>query len=189
MDAEIHETCEQTYRFSAEEFGRALTAWLADATDSLRKMYDVATRTERARQYDNCRLIIHALAALPKDGGTHAQLLQEIRASKTDYPSSNLSNYLSQLQSPKRGEVVLFDLSSGKYYFSSPMLHAYARALARQEFEGPKAKWDPLTNQSFFVFFAKEFAKDVGTKEADLVAHLEKFLYSPSALAPRKQKP
>jgi hypothetical protein len=174
-DANIHETCSDTHTFTSDALARALTTWIADATDSLRRLYDVATKTERARQYDNCRLIIHALSKLPKDGGTHAQLLQKIREQKPNYPSSNLSNYLTELQAPKRGEVVIHDVSSGRYYFGSPMLHAYARAMSREEVASSARPSKPLTGQDFIVNFAKVLSETAGVKNDRLLLYLSHY--------------
>jgi hypothetical protein len=156
MEADINETCDETYTFPIDAFGKALSTWLADATDSLRQTYDTATRTARARRYDNCRLIVHALAALASDGGTHAEILAKIREDNPEYPPGNLSGYLLQLQSVERGEVILHDEPSGRYYFASPMLAAYSRAVARRAVDQkPWGTWD-LRSNMFYVTFAKE---------------------------------
>jgi hypothetical protein len=167
MEADIVETCEETHHFLPEAFGKALSTWLADATDSLRQTYDTATRTARARRYDNCRIIVHALAALPRDGGTHAEILSKIREDFPDYPASNLSSYLPQLQSSDRGEVILHDVPSGRYYFASPMLSAYSRAIARQTVEKKQNQlFPPDSSHGFFLSFAKELQDDM---KADFV--------------------
>ena len=114
------------------DFATALAKWLDEAGDSLRSAYDFAIRIKRTRTYDNCRLILHALAALDREGATHPQILKKIRQLVTAYPAGNLSTYLGELQQVDRGQVIVFDKNSGRYSFSSPMLHAYVRAQARE---------------------------------------------------------
>jgi hypothetical protein len=150
MNADIHETCGGHYTFSEESFATALKSWLASATESLRHAYDVATRTERSRKYDNCRLIVQALATFNADGATHPQLLARIREAVPEYPQGNLSGYLLELQSPKRGEAILHDAASGKYFFASPMLCAYSR-VAALEIE-PRQQALPLNRPGDHVF-------------------------------------
>lgn len=129
LEAQVMETQVSGYAFSESDLEGAVQLWLEDAADSLRDVYDRATRTKRRRMYDNCRLIIHALAESNKDGCTHAELLQKIQRTQPRYRPSNLTQYLGKLTSRDRDYVLFYDSASGRYSFSSPMLHAYVRAL------------------------------------------------------------
>jgi hypothetical protein len=169
QDAEINETCDEKHIFTEEAFATALGSWVADATEALRQSYDLATRTERARRYDNCQLIIQALSSFSIEGATHPQILAKIRDIEPAYPSGNLSGYLTELQSSKRGEVVLYDDASGRYFFASPMLGAYARAVARRSEEDVQQRL-PLREslQSFRRNFTTELFTENGPNWVDV---------------------
>jgi hypothetical protein len=66
---------------------------------------------------------------LGSNGGTHAEILKNIRQEEPGYPSGNLTNYLREFLSPKRGEILRFDPVAGKYFFRDPLYLAYAQCL------------------------------------------------------------
>jgi hypothetical protein len=82
-----------------------------------------------SRKYENHALILKALAGLGESGGTHAELLAAVRQlSDEDYPSSNLTTYLKQLQTEARGSVIR-KTGTGQFRFAKPIMHTYARQL------------------------------------------------------------
>ena len=127
--AEIHHTSEEEYQFVAQDAGEAVKMFLEDQSDSLKAKYDLAATAERKRTYDNTRLILHALAAFGPTGATRAELLEKIHESEPNYPSGNLTSYLKELTSDKRGSVLWQDPGSGTYSYSDPVLHAYVKLL------------------------------------------------------------
>lgn len=164
QEADIYETLEATYTFKEGELFASVQAWLEDATESLREAYDRATRTDRKRKYDNCRLIVHAIASLGPTGGTFPEILRQIRRDARQYPSSNLTQYLKVLQDPRRGQPLIHDPASGKYSFAWPMLHAYTRA----QVKGHKKK-----NETAYFNEELELARALGG-DKDLFAALAK---------------
>ncbi len=115
--------------FDDEHLIEAVEQWIENSADSLREEYDRATRAKRIRKFDNCRLIIQALAPFGPDGATHPELLCALRRVHLEYPAGNLTLYLTQLSSQERGFVLAKDIASGRFRFASPMMHAYARAV------------------------------------------------------------
>lgn len=57
-----------------------------------KEAFEKALYLRRERKYNNCALILEALAALPATGGSHADLLNKIHRTKHEYPASNLSS-------------------------------------------------------------------------------------------------
>lgn len=68
--------------------------YVENSSDTLKGAFDRALVQKRARKYDNCRLILQALAECEQDGAVHATLLEKIRQRHSDYPASNLTQYL-----------------------------------------------------------------------------------------------
>lgn len=144
--------------FSESALKDSLTDWLAEAADSLRSTYDQAVRQKRTRKYDNCRLVLHALSALPRDGATHQEILAKIREKEPLYPPGNLSTYLGELQRSDRADTVIFDVRSGRYAFESPMLHAYVRAQAIEHH--PRKAGDRVTRHDARLGFVYALVAD-----------------------------
>jgi energy-coupling factor transporter ATP-binding protein EcfA2 len=127
--AEVVETCDKKLSITKPQMRSALNRYLADASDTLKAVFDLATKQRRSRTFDNTRLILKALTTLGATGGTHGDILKAIRADIRKYPAGNLTTYLRELQSSSRGEVLRFDPFSGKYFFRDPLYLAYSLCL------------------------------------------------------------
>jgi hypothetical protein len=127
--AEIYETREEMVTISGAQLQSAIERYISDASDTLKAVFDLATRQQRRRRFDNTKLILKALTKLESKGGSHAAILVQIRLEEPQYPASNLTTYLGELQRSERGGVLRFDSFSGKYYFSDPLYLAYSQCL------------------------------------------------------------
>jgi energy-coupling factor transporter ATP-binding protein EcfA2 len=125
--ADINYTCDHTAIIDGDQLRSALERYVQDASDSLKAAFDLATRQQRVRRFDNTRLILKALANLGTKGGLHAEILKAIRQEESDYPAGNLTTYLKELRSPERGSILRFDPLSGKYFFNDPLYLAYSQ--------------------------------------------------------------
>ncbi len=115
------------YYFQAEDLPEILEKYIDESSDTLRAVFEKALMRERERTYDNCRLLLAAIAAGPIEGSTRNEILAFIRVSEPVYPPSNAARYLSELMSDKRGSV-LRQPPNGKYRFVDPLHHVYAQA-------------------------------------------------------------
>jgi len=95
-------------------------------TPEIKTSFDKALVVKMVRRYDNHQLILRALAAMSEAGGTHAEVLAAVRRGEPDYPPGNLTLYLRELQTEARGALVR-RTATGRFRFSTPMQHAYAR--------------------------------------------------------------
>jgi hypothetical protein len=77
-----------------DQLRTALERYLKDASDTLKAVFDLALKRQRARRFDNSRLILRALTELGSAGGTHVEILKEIRKAEPEYPAGNVTNYL-----------------------------------------------------------------------------------------------
>lgn len=127
--AGVEQTCEQLEVVSRLQLQGALQRYLQDASDTLKAVFDSALRRTRTRRFDNTRLILMAMAGLGSDGGTHAEILREIRRREPDYPPGNTTTYLRQLETSQRGGILRRDSAAGRYHFSDPLYLVYAQCL------------------------------------------------------------
>lgn len=124
-NAAIFETQDERKVVNAEHVRQAINSYISSSSDSLREIFDNAVSRKRVRKYDNGGLIIRALAAGPKLGMTHSQLLAEIRKSEPEYVQSNLTIYLSRLT--QGDEPILRRIGNNHYRFTEPLYRSYAQ--------------------------------------------------------------
>ncbi len=122
LAADLYVTSESIFCFSHEHIQTALEMYLADSSDTLKSTYDKAVLQKKAGQFDNCRIIVNFMASIESDRVTHNVILTKIRFRHPKYPSGNLTMYLKELQTTRRGEILRYDSTSGLYSFSSPFL-------------------------------------------------------------------
>jgi len=127
--ANIRGTCEKETWITNGQFKDAIKRYVDDSSDTLKTVFDIALKQERSRTFDNTRIILGALTLLGDKGGTHAQILKKIREGSPQYPTGNLTTYLGELQTAKRGQIIRCDTASGEFFFSDPLYLAYAQCM------------------------------------------------------------
>ncbi|MCL4264806.1 MAG: hypothetical protein KJ069_16405 [Anaerolineae bacterium] len=130
--AGITETLPERVMISDKELQQALEAYIEEASDTVKSAFDKALR-QRKRQYENGKLILQALIKADISGARHSEILAEIRKKEPGYPPSNLTSYLHQLQTEKKGKLLRYDSASGKYSFADPIYRFFATAVLAQE--------------------------------------------------------
>lgn len=115
-----------TVRLEQSDLRAAANMYVDASSATLRARFGKALFRTQATGYDNCRIILESLAAAPVKGVLHGELLAMIKLKFSEYPSGNLTTYLRQLSAEERGTVVRKHLD-GRFSFSEPLLHTYAR--------------------------------------------------------------
>jgi hypothetical protein len=62
--SQVYETTDEPFHIQETHLKSALERYLSDASDTLKAVFDLALRRERARRFDNTRLILDALTRL-----------------------------------------------------------------------------------------------------------------------------
>lgn len=109
-----------------EDLAAAMRRYVEESSDTLKATFDRALARYRVKKFDNCRLILVAIANGPITGMLHAEVLAAIRVQYRSYPAGNLALYTRQLMSPERGSVLRRGID-GRYRFSEPLYHTYAQ--------------------------------------------------------------
>lgn len=112
--------------FVADDLKPAVVRYVRESSDTLKSTFDKALRRRKIRKFDNCRLILQALAKGPLDGREYAEILSSIHAVVSDYPAGNLSQYLNELTHEERGGILRVGLDR-KYRFVDPLYHTFAQ--------------------------------------------------------------
>jgi len=127
---DVTTTCDEKLKFIKRDLEEALSKYVEEESDSLKHRFDMALRQKRKRKYDNCRIILKALALSNSAAGlTKGELICEIRKEVPEYPQGNLSLYLPQLETEDRGALLRRNPGSQRYYYANPFYKVFARIL------------------------------------------------------------
>jgi len=112
----------------------AIERYVRESSDTLKARFEKALRRHTVRKFDNCRLILAAMASGPLSGMLAAEILSNIRHDAHDYPTGNLTQYLKELTKDGRGSVVRLGFDR-RYRFADPLYHTFAQAsLLKREY-------------------------------------------------------
>ena len=128
QELEIDTPPEVTIEISDHTLREAGLSYAASMQSDIKERFEKGLYLKRKRKYDNCGIILRAIASLPESGGTHAEILAKIRESIAEYPPSNLTSYLVELGSEDRGSLIR-KAADGKHRFDEPMQHTYAQII------------------------------------------------------------
>ena len=128
LSANIYQTLTSEFQITVQDFEKAATDYVSSESDSIKAVFEKAVRQTRQRKFDNCRIILQALADSDNELGLSiGDILTKIRKKVLSYPAGNLTAYLDELQSEKRGSILRKDLDSGRYSYSNPFHKVYAQ--------------------------------------------------------------
>ena len=115
-----------------ETLRAASRIYVRGLSHDMKERFEKAVFRSRTRKFDNCTIILKALAALPEHGGMHNEILTEIRKQYSDYPTGNLTYYSAKLTTEERGALVR-KTGDNRFRFDEPLQHTYAQLLFKIE--------------------------------------------------------
>jgi DNA-binding CsgD family transcriptional regulator len=132
LEENIQATIRRRHRFQAEDLQPALERYVRESSDTLKAAFELALKRHKVRKYDNCQLILTALAGGSLIGMRHAEILNSIREVHSEYPAGNLTSYLQELQTEDRGAILRCG-ADRRYRFIDPLHHTYAQVTLMPE--------------------------------------------------------
>lgn len=130
LEEGIESTLSNRQIITSNSLERAFKRYIEEESDSIKSALDKALRQKKKRKYDNCRLILVAVAMSDEDSLMASDIFQAIKKSEPQYPYANITRYLDELQKEERGSILRFDTMSGKYFFSNPFHKVFMRLLS-----------------------------------------------------------
>ncbi len=121
---EIYETQTNKYPFSQKDLDLAISDYIKQNSATLKSTYDKAIKSSKKSKYET-KEILQALLRLKKEEVNSQEILKELRKDFPNYPSNTLTNYLNQLISSEREEVLRLNKDSNTYFFSNPFQKAF----------------------------------------------------------------
>lgn len=124
--ADINETLPDAIEINTDILQKALEIYIEESSDTLKEKFDKALKLIKQTKYDNYRIVVNALSKFTQDGATKQELFDKILKDFKEYPLSNLTYCLEDLQKEARSTLVKYDDASGKYSFFDPIYRVYA---------------------------------------------------------------
>ena len=122
----------------------AVSAYVAQSSDSLKATFERALIRRRHRKYDNCGLILAALASGPLEGMRNVDIVARIQSWEPSYKSANMQVYLKELAGDERGPVIR-TTPNGVHRFLDPLHHTYAQLTLLPKQDVAADVPDPIT--------------------------------------------
>ena len=114
--------------FTWRDLDPALERYVQDSSDTIQAKLFRALGRKVVGKYDNCRIILAALASGSLSGMTFGEILAKIRSDHRDYPEKNLRRYLRELTKDERGQL-LKAVDGGKWRFTGAIYHTLVQAM------------------------------------------------------------
>lgn len=116
--------------FTWRDLDPAVRRWIKDSSDTIQAKLFRALGRRRAGKYDNCRIILAAVASGPLTGMSFDEILSKIHEDYRyrDYPEKNLRRYLRELTKDERGQL-LRSVADGKWRFVSAIYDSIVQAM------------------------------------------------------------
>lgn len=133
-------------KFEPGDLEAAVERYVRDSSDTLKASFDKALTRHKVRRFDNCRLILQALAEGPLDGMSYTDILTSIHEKINDYPPGNLTTYLRELIDDKRGRILRTGVDR-KYRFAEPLYHTFAQLTLVEHVPSEWDQWDSAVSK------------------------------------------
>jgi energy-coupling factor transporter ATP-binding protein EcfA2 len=131
LEKNIGATQRVTIAFSRRDLTPALKRYVRESSDTIKAKFAKALGRRVLGKYNNCLLILSALASGPVTGMTFGEVLARIHEGTRTYPRENLRRYLRELTKEDHGQLLRADVG-GKWRFISAVYHTVAEAMLLQ---------------------------------------------------------
>ncbi|MFP9098855.1 ATP-binding protein [Flavobacterium sp. RHBU_24] len=134
---EIFKTQSSQKRIQAQKFNEAMDEYLEENSDSLKAIFEQATKVVHPRKNENPLDLLGYIVTLGKDNFSILELKESIQNGNVNYKGNNLRKYIEEFTQPERSEILRFNANHNTYYFSNPFIKAYVQCSLK--IENPKA--------------------------------------------------
>lgn len=135
----------QSYEFNESDLVLAVDEYIEDESDTIKRVFDNALTHSKGEN------AIRSLFYTGQEGGNIDELFGYCKEFYIRIQKNHLEETLSQLSSPKYGEIIKFDEDSHFYSFSDPFFRSFALAFFGEKDEANiNKKLTPLQKQQIY---------------------------------------
>jgi hypothetical protein len=128
LEKGIKSTQKVRLAFTWRDLDPAVRRWINDSSDTIQAKLFRALGRRKTGKYDNCRIILAAVASGPITGMSFDEILSKIHEDYRDYPEKNLRRYLRELTKDERGQL-LKAVTGGRWRFVSGIYHSIVQGM------------------------------------------------------------
>ena len=191
IEKDVMNTRKVRLAFTWRDLDPATKRWVDDSSDTIKAKLFRALGRRVIGKYDNCRIILKAVASGPLTGMTFDEILAKIQSDVRDYPERNLRRYLRELTKDERGQL-LKTVSGGKWRFAEAFYQSIVYAMLAKpqaDYQSPSQyvaqavanSWTDTVFSGGTTFASTEFTDATGTYHLDWQSYLDPALYGTSA--------
>ncbi|AXO79606.1 hypothetical protein DZC78_04100 [Olleya aquimaris] len=126
----------KVFEITQSSFEIALDEYLEENSDSLKAVYEFATRIIHKRKNENASDILRAILTVNNESISLNDIKEVIQLDDKNYKGTNLKKYVDELTTPSRSEILRFNENSMTYYFNNPFIKAYCQCVLRNNVKG-----------------------------------------------------
>lgn len=124
----IYETYDEPVIIDSEHIRTALSMYLEQSSDTIKKAFDAAFNQKRTKLFDNAKLILKAMTEFDQEGATRSEIYAKVLKIQPKYPQGNMTVFIKKLCENSDVAILRYDANSGKYSFKDPIYRAFALA-------------------------------------------------------------
>jgi hypothetical protein len=205
IEKDVMSTRKVRLAFSRRDLDPAVKRWVKDSSDTTRAKLFRALGRRVVGKYNNCEIILQAVASGPLTGMTFQEILAKIHDKNTGYPEKNLRRYLRELTKDERGQL-LKAVSDGKWRFTTAFYHSIVQGMLAKPRQADTQSPSHYVEQAVARFWADTiysntaftntvFTDAKGTYHLDWQSYIDPALYSAVTVTstvtsmPEPQKP
>lgn len=124
----IYESYDEPVLIDSEHLRTALSMYLEQSSDTIKKAFDAAFNQKRTKLFDNAKLILRALTEFDQEGGTRSEIYAKVLKIEPKYPQGNMTVFIKKLCEDADSTILRYDAVSGRYSYKDPIYRAFALA-------------------------------------------------------------
>lgn len=124
---EVFKTQSKFTKIQSQKFNEAMVEYVEDNSDSLKAIFEQATKISHTRKNENPLDLLGYIITLGKENFNIAELKESIQKGNANYRGNNLKKYIDEFTEPNRSEILRFNENHNTYYFSNPFIKAYVQ--------------------------------------------------------------
>jgi hypothetical protein len=192
IEKEVMNTQKVRFAFTWRDLDPAVRRWVNDSSDTIQAKLFRALGRRVVGKYDNCKIILGAVASGPLTGMTFDEILTKIHSDIRDYPEKNLRRYLRELTKDERGQL-LKAVGGGKWRFTAAFYQSIVQAMLAKprqaDYQSPSQYVEQAVARSWAetvysgaTFTNTMFTDATGTYHLDWHNYLDPALYGTNTI-------
>ncbi|MBF4469858.1 hypothetical protein [Flavobacterium sp. HJJ] len=131
FNKKIYETVKTKVSINLDDLDEAISKLVEEKSDTLKAEFDKSIKVGNGTKINIPKVILENCLEINKDEFSHSEIFNQMNKSQIN--EANFSKFLTELCSPTRSEILIYDENSNLYRFNNLFLKAYAYLRLKEE--------------------------------------------------------